>query len=119
MLDGYIAAFERSDAGHLVNVLRADATLEATPFRDWQDGRANCIRLLASDVMGIPGDWHLIATRANGQPAAVAYHCDVDGARRARDLVVLAPTPSGVSRVVAFHDHAVVAMFGLPDTLAV
>ena len=38
LLDGYIAAFERSDAGLLEQVLRTDATLEATPFRDWQVG---------------------------------------------------------------------------------
>jgi RNA polymerase sigma-70 factor (ECF subfamily) len=36
LLDGYIAAFERSDAGLLEQVLRTDATLEATPFRDWR-----------------------------------------------------------------------------------
>jgi len=35
-------SFERSDAGLLEHVLRADATLEATPFRDWQAGRVNC-----------------------------------------------------------------------------
>ena len=43
LLDGYIAAFERSDARLLEQVLRTDATLEATPFRDWQAGRAKCI----------------------------------------------------------------------------
>jgi RNA polymerase sigma-70 factor (TIGR02960 family) len=44
LLEGYIAAFERSDPGLLERVLRTDATLEATPFRDWQSGRAMCIR---------------------------------------------------------------------------
>src|SRR5262249_20152687 len=36
LLEGYIAAFERADASLLEAVLRTDATLEATPFHDWQ-----------------------------------------------------------------------------------
>ena len=71
LLAGYIAAFERSDAGLLEQVLRTDATLEATPFREWQAGRVNCIHMLDAYVLGAPGDWRMIATTANGQPAAV------------------------------------------------
>ena len=118
LLDGYIAAFERSDAGLLEQVLRTDATLEATPFREWQAGRENCIHLLDAYVLGAPGDWRMIATTANGQPAAVVYHRDADGALRAHGIVVLAPTATGVSRVIEFHDPALVALFGFPDTLA-
>ncbi|MCO5994809.1 RNA polymerase subunit sigma-70 [Actinoallomurus rhizosphaericola] len=117
LLDGYIAAFERSDAGLLEQVLRADATLEATPFREWQAGRARCIHTLDAYVLGTPGDWRMIATAANGQPAAVVYHRDADGVLRADGAVVLAPTAAGVSRVIKFHDPALVAAFGLPDVL--
>jgi RNA polymerase sigma-70 factor, ECF subfamily len=117
LLDGYIAAFERSDASLLERVLRADATLEATPFREWQAGRARCIRLLDTYVLGAPGDWHLIATTANGEPAAAVYHRDSEGTRRAHGIVVLAPTATGVTRVVEFHDPALVTLFGFPDLL--
>ncbi len=118
LLDGYIAAFERSDASLLEQVLRTDATLEATPFRDWRSGRAMCIHLLDAYVLGTPGDWRMIATTANGAPAAVVYYRDADGFLRANGAVVLTPTPTGVSRVVAFHhDPALVAMFGFPDVL--
>ena len=82
-------------------MLRADATLEATPFRDWQSGRATCIHVLDAYALGTPGDWRMIATIANGQPAAV----------------VLAPTAAGISRVVKFHDPALVTTFGFPDVL--
>jgi hypothetical protein len=100
-------------------VLRTDATLEATPFRDWQAGRAMCIHVLDAYVLGTPGDWRMIATTANGQPAAIIYYRDADGALRASGVVVLAPTATGVSRVVAFHhDPALVAMFGFPDVYA-
>ena len=118
LLDGYIAAFERSDAGLLEQVLRTDATLEATPFREWQAGRVNCIRMLDRYVLGSPGDWHMIATVANGQSAAVVYNRDTEVGLRAHGIVVLAPTATGVSRVVEFHDPALVAMFGFSDVLA-
>jgi RNA polymerase sigma-70 factor (TIGR02960 family) len=118
LLDGYIAAFERSNAGLLEQVLRADATLEATPFREWQAGRAMCIHMLDAYVLGAPGDWRMIATTANGQPAAVVYHRDADGALRADGAVILAPTATGVSRVIKFHDPALVLVFGFPDVLA-
>jgi RNA polymerase sigma-70 factor (ECF subfamily) len=117
LLDGYIAAFERADPGLLEQVLRADATLEATPFREWYAGRVNCIHLLEVHVLGAPDDWRMTATTANGQPAAAVYHRDGDGAFHAHGIVVLAPTPTGVSRVVEFHDPALVVLFGFPDVL--
>jgi RNA polymerase sigma-70 factor (ECF subfamily) len=118
LLDGYIAAFERSDAHLLEQVLRTDATLEATPFRDWQASRTQCIHVLAAYVLGAPGDWRMIATTANGQPTAVVYHADPDGVLRADGAVVLATTATGISRVIKFHDPALVTMFGFPDVLA-
>jgi RNA polymerase sigma-70 factor (TIGR02960 family) len=112
LLDGYVAAFERSDASLLLKVLRADATLEATPFRDWQAGKAHCIHLLARYVLGAPGDWKMIPTTANGQPAATVYRRDADGTLRPNGIVVLAATATGVSRVIAFHhDPALVKLF--------
>lgn len=118
LLDGYIAAFERSDAGLLEQVLRADATLEATPFRDWQAGRTLCIRMLDDYVLGAPGDWRMFPTIANGRPAAVVYHRNTDGELRAYGAVVLETTATGVSRVIAFHHSvSVTATFGFPDLL--
>ena len=118
LLDGYIAAFEHCDVRLLEQVLRMDATLEATPFRDWQAGRATCIHVLDTYVLGAPGDWRMIATTANGQPAAAVYHRHADGVLRADGVVVLAPTFSGVSRVIKFHDPQLVTAFGFPDALA-
>ncbi|MBV9838154.1 MAG: RNA polymerase subunit sigma-70 [Solirubrobacterales bacterium] len=118
LLDGYITAFERSDAGLLEQVLRADATLEATPFREWQAGHVNCIQLLDRYVLGAAGDWRMIATTANGQPAAAVYHRDEHGKMRAHGIVVLAPTSTGVSRVIEFHNPALVVTFGFSDLLA-
>ena len=81
-------------------------------------GRERCINILEASVLGTPGEWRMIATSANGQPAAVVYHRDEAGALRADGLVVLAPTATGVSRVIEFQDPALVALFGFPDALA-
>jgi RNA polymerase sigma-70 factor (TIGR02960 family) len=119
LLDGYIAAFERSDASLLEQVLRSDATLEATPFGEWQAGRRMCIHILDAYVLGTPGDWRMIPTTANGQPAAVIYQRDPDGILRASGIVVLTATASGVSRVVAFHhEPTLVTLFGFPEVFS-
>ncbi|MEU1387984.1 MULTISPECIES: hypothetical protein [unclassified Nonomuraea] len=118
LLDGYIAAFERSDVRLLEQVLRMDATLEATPFRDWRSGRAKCVHMLGAYVLATPGDWRMTATTANGHPSAVVYHRDAAGTLRADGLVVLVPTATGIARVIKFHDPALVTTFGFPDALA-
>ena len=76
-----------------------------------------CIHMLETYVLSPPGSWRMIATAANGQPAAAVYHRDADGAFRATDIVVLAATATGISRVVAFHDPALVVRFGFPEML--
>ena len=77
-----------------------------------------CIHILDRYVLGAPGDWRMIATTANYQPAAVVYHREADGVLRTDGAVVLAATSTGVSHVVKFHDPALVARFGFPDVLA-
>ncbi|MEU0540740.1 RNA polymerase subunit sigma-70 [Nocardia sp. NPDC005978] len=113
LLGAYIAAFEHSDVELLEQVLRTDATLEATPFPDWRAGRENCLHLLRTQVLHIPGAWRLTPTAANGQPAAVLYHRDAN-AFHAAGIVLLTATPTGISRVCAFHDPDLVAAFDFP-----
>jgi RNA polymerase sigma-70 factor (ECF subfamily) len=74
--------------------------------------------MLDAYVLGAPGDWQMTATTANGQPAAAVYHRDANRKLRAHGIVLLAPTPTGISRVIEFHDPALVATFGFPDMLA-
>ena len=77
-----------------------------------------CLHVLDSYVRGAPGEWRMIATAANGQPAAVVYHRHADGVLRADGAVVLASTAAGISRVVKFHDPGLVSAFGFPEALA-
>ncbi|GAB0105792.1 RNA polymerase subunit sigma-70 [Nocardia sp. JMUB6875] len=114
LLEGYIAAFEHSDVSLLEQVLRADATLEATPFKNWYAGRVACLRQLETYILGVPGDWRMLPARANGQPAVVAYRRGEDGEFAPYGAAVLTATAAGVSRIVAFQDPTLVTAFGFP-----
>jgi RNA polymerase sigma-70 factor (ECF subfamily) len=112
VLSQYIAAVEEADGAALEQLLRVDARVEATPWRTWFSGRAVCVPYLVGRVLGAPGDWRLLPTRANGRPAAVGY---LGG--RAYGLLVLTVTPTGIARVNAFGDPALAGRFGFPAAL--
>lgn len=112
VLAHYIAAVENADGAALERLLRFDARVEATPWRTWFSGRATCVPYLVSQVLGSPGDWKLLPTSANGQPAAVGYFRG-----SGYGILVLDPTPGGISRINAFGDPALVRRFGFPATV--
>jgi RNA polymerase sigma-70 factor (ECF subfamily) len=114
LLDQYIAAFENADAAALERLLVHDATLEATPFRTWFAGRSTCVPYLRDRVLGSPGDWRMLATSANGQPAAVTYVRDQQGDFQPYGICVLTVSGAGIRRVSSFGDPELVALFGFP-----
>jgi RNA polymerase sigma-70 factor, ECF subfamily len=112
LLERYIAAFERADAAALERLLLADVTLEATPLRTWFAGRAVCLPFLRDHLLGAPGTWRMLATSANGQPAAVAYTRDERGEYQPYGICVLTVTDAGIRRISSFGDPGLVTMFG-------
>jgi RNA polymerase sigma-70 factor (ECF subfamily) len=112
VLEQYIAAFENSDATALTELLRRDATLELMPSTTWFAGG----KAIACAVggLGSPGDWRMVPTSANGQPAVAAYLRGEDGIYRAYAIVVLTTAAAGISRIVVFGDPGLFAGFGLP-----
>jgi RNA polymerase sigma-70 factor (ECF subfamily) len=108
LLGQYMAGFENADTTALEKALRADAAIEMVGTRTWFSGRVTCLRYLAH-VIGSPGDWRMIPTLANGQPAAAAaYRGSAFG------LGVLTVTPAGISRITVFGGGpALVAKFGV------
>jgi len=72
LLAGYMAAWEASDADAFRDVLRADAAIEPVGSPTSYAGREACLAF-ATPAMGAPGEWRMVATEANGQPAAVAW----------------------------------------------
>jgi RNA polymerase sigma-70 factor, ECF subfamily len=64
------------------------------------------------NLMGSPGDWRMLATSANGQPAAVAWTRDEDGTYQPYGVCVLTVTRDGIRQVRSFGDPSLVALFG-------
>jgi len=113
LLDTYMAAFEKADSAALEQVLTQDAALEVSPAVTWYSGLVTCIKVLRSAV-GLPGEWLMVPTRANGQPAAVAYRRDAGGVHRAFGVVVLGIRGDSIDRISVFADAAAVTAFGFP-----
>jgi RNA polymerase sigma-70 factor, ECF subfamily len=112
LLGQYIAAFENSDPAALTQLLRKDATVEMTPSPTWFAG-GNAIAFAVAGL-GSAGDWRMVPTLANGQPAAAAYRRGSDGIHHAYAIAVLTVTATGIGRIVVFGDPGLFARFGLP-----
>jgi RNA polymerase sigma-70 factor, ECF subfamily len=116
LLDQYIAAFENADAATLERLLTEDATIEATPIRTWFAGRKTCMPFLRNHLLRSPGDWRMLATSANGQPAAAAYTRDQHGNYQPYGICVLTVTGAGIRRISSFGEPGLVTVFGFrPD----
>jgi RNA polymerase sigma-70 factor, ECF subfamily len=111
LLEKYIAAFENSDAAAFEDVLREDAALEVVGSRTWFSGRSTCLRFLAGPrVLGSAGDWRLVPTTANGQPAVAAYRRTRDGRYEPYGIAVLTTTTTGIARITMFPDPDLVPL---------
>jgi len=117
LLDRYASAFENADVSALTRLLRADAVLEMPPLPGWFAGRERIGRFLAFRVFGRPGDFAMVPTAANGQPAFAAYLRGHDGVHRAHAVQVLTVSASGIARVVSFNQPELLATFGMAQTL--
>jgi RNA polymerase sigma-70 factor, ECF subfamily len=117
LLDAYIAAFETADVDALERLLVEDATLEAAPLRNWYSGRGTCIPFLRDHLLGSPGRWTMLATSANGQPAAAVWIRDDHGDYQPYGICLLTVTDEGIRRITSFGDPELIAMCGFsPDT---
>jgi RNA polymerase sigma-70 factor (ECF subfamily) len=111
LLEQYMAAFERSDMSLLERALRADAALEMPGSTTWFAGKRTCVPYIRR-FLGSPGDWRMVPTVANGQPAAVAYQLDGDGVYAPFAVAVLTVSSAGIGRITLFGDPSVVTRFG-------
>jgi len=117
LLNRYAAAFEDADITTLVQLLREDAVLEMPPQPIWFTGREQIGRFLQTHILRQPGEFLLIPTAANGQPALAEYRRGHDGVHRAAAMQVLTLTAGRVARIVVFHDPGLFAASGLPPAL--
>ena len=68
-----MAAFERKDIDAIVALLAEDAVWEMPPFATWFQGPEQVAKHLVGQCPGGPGDFRLVTTSANGQPALAMY----------------------------------------------
>jgi RNA polymerase sigma-70 factor (ECF subfamily) len=118
LLDRYIRAWETADSSSLVNLLREDATWTMPPLPCWFSGRRSIQEFLDKYLFsGRPtGSVHLVAARANGCPAYVAYQLDESGVYRAGALQILSIEHEEIIQIDSFldPDSRLLARFKLP-----
>jgi RNA polymerase sigma-70 factor, ECF subfamily len=115
LLDAYVEAFTRADAGALVNLLRVDVEMEMPPIPTWFTGRDAVVGFLATRVLRADGRWRMRPSRANGQPALVVHQRADDG-YRPYGVQVLGLIGGRIARITAFNDPDLVPTF-LPADL--
>ena len=113
LLDRYVMAFEDKNVSAIVALLTTDAVWEMPPFTTWYRGRDHVGRHLATRCPGGPGDFRLVPTKANGQPAFALYLRGDDGDFQPFTLQVLTFTSAGIAHVANFFDLQLFTTFGL------
>lgn len=117
VLKSYMDAWERADAALLTNLLRDDARWAMPPAALWFDGRLAIERLFDLYPIGWQGDFRMVPTAANRQPAAAAYlRVTGESEYRLVSINVLRIEDGKIAEVTTFAPSLCRA-FGLPDTL--
>lgn len=122
LLRRYMDAVERADLAALAAILTEDVRTTMPPYPDWFAGRGAVIAALAAswrpDAPGYVGQFRMLPTGANRQPAAAAYvRGRGDRAFRPFAIAVLRVAQGRIAEITAFHDTGLFPAFALPATL--
>ena len=119
LLRRFIEANERGDMDALATMLHEDAWQTMPPGAQWFVGRQAMLEMWASAILGpdAQGEWRLLPTRANRQPAAANYlRRPGDAVFQASNLDVLRIEGDQIAEITTFGSDVFPA-FGLPMTL--
>lgn len=112
----FARAYESGDVDALIGLLTDDVRVSMPPMPLEYLGRDAVSGFFAA-LMSASREYHLVPTRANGQPAFGTYlRSTRDGIRRGTGLVVLTLAGDQISAVTRF-DNSVLPWFGLPRSL--
>ncbi|WP_166351263.1 RNA polymerase subunit sigma-70 [Phytoactinopolyspora limicola] len=122
VLDRYMTAVGQGDLAAIAAVLAEDVQASMPPFTFWFRGRDHILAALAKSwdpsSPDYVGEFRMVPTAANGQPAAAAYvRRHDDAAYHPLAVSVLDVRGGRIREMVAFHDPALFPAFGLPDAL--
>ncbi len=118
-LQTFMNAFERRDADALAAILREDARQMMPPAALWFDGRGSIIALHREGPFapGSKGDFRMLPTSANRQPAAACYFRPPGASEyRLVGLNVLRIEGGKIAEITSFGPD-LCAAFGLSPTL--
>jgi RNA polymerase sigma-70 factor (ECF subfamily) len=116
-LDDYMRAFETADIALLRQLLKAETVLEVHPGGLRRVGMVACLDHLEHHVLHEPGRYRMVATTANGQPAAATYRRDAATGRYLPfGVVVLTTEGERITRIDVFPDPWLVPSFLQPST---
>jgi len=118
LLQGFIDTHERGDAAAAAAMLRDDVRVTMPPNPSLYQGVEAIMGLMrtAFDRESM-GDWRLVPTRANRQPAAASYlRRPGDTVHRAFKLDVLRVEDGAIAEITTFSSD-LFAAFGLAETL--
>jgi RNA polymerase sigma-70 factor (TIGR02960 family) len=111
----FVTAYESANLDALVALLTDDVFISMPPMPFEYEGRDIATRFFAA-IFGSGRRFHLVATRANGQPAFGAYLRAPTGTRHGIGLFVLTLTGDRICAMTRF-ENGVLPWFGLPRSL--
>jgi RNA polymerase sigma-70 factor (TIGR02960 family) len=116
-LEGFIDAHQRGDTDAALALIADDVRVTMPPQGYLFDGRAAVEPLIERAHSGADGEWRLVPTMANRQPAAASYlRAPADDVFRAFKLDVLRIAGGKVAEVTTFGGDRL-EVFGLPMSL--
>jgi RNA polymerase sigma-70 factor (ECF subfamily) len=117
LLERFMAAWESKDAHAITALLREDARWSMPPAPLWFDGRAAIERLFELFPLQRLGDFRILPTAANRQPAAVGYlRPHGQSTYHLTGVTVLRVEGGEIAEVISFSP-ALVSAFRLSPTL--
>lgn len=119
LVQRYMEAHARADAAAVIELLGDDVRFSMPPELARFEGR-DAVAAFFGELFGAgnPGDWRLVPTRANGQPAAANYvRAWGESEYRASTLDVLRVVDGELVEITTFG-AGMFRAFGLPPTLA-
>ena len=116
VLARYLDAWERSDAGALVALLRDDATLAMPPIAQWLRGPSAIGASIAAMVFepAGPGRFVLVPIEASGAPGFAVYARDAQGVGHPMAVHVIEIDAGRLAAITAFLLPSLFPAFGLP-----
>ncbi|HEY4225743.1 MAG TPA: sigma-70 family RNA polymerase sigma factor [Pseudolysinimonas sp.] len=116
MVVSFTRAYESGDLDAVVALLTDDVFMSMPPMPLEYEGKGP-VAEFCSLLFGSGRTFHLVPTRANGQPAFGLYSRGPDGVLHGTGLIALALAGQRISAMVRF-ESGMLAWFGLPRSLS-